>query len=78
MNGEGLLLLGIVWLPAVIVSYVLRTAVWDNETLLSDTVLFITLTAVTTVLLMLLVVAGIWIPARQASRINPVDALHYE
>mgnify|MGYP000361599848 CR=1 FL=1 len=53
----------IVWLPAVIVSYVLRTAVWDNETLLSDTVLFITLTAVTTVLLMLLIVAGIWIPA---------------
>lgn len=78
MIGEGLMLLGIVWLPAVIVSYVLRTAVWDNETLLSDTVLFITLTAVTTVLLMLLIVAGIWIPARQASRINPVDALHYE
>lgn len=78
MIGEGLMLLGIVWLPAVIVSYVLRTAVWDNETLLSDTVLFITLTAVTTVLLMLLIVAGIWIPARQASRINSVDALHYE
>lgn len=78
MIGEGLMLLGIVWLPAVIVSYVLRTAVWDNETLVSDTVLFITLTAVTTVLLMLLIVAGIWIPARQASRINPVDALHYE
>ena len=78
MIGEGLMLLGIVWLPAVIVSYELRTAVWDNETLLSDTVLFITLTAVTTVLLMLLIVAGIWIPARQASRINPVDALHYE
>lgn len=78
MIGEGLMLLGIVWLPAVIVSYVLRTAVWDNETFLSDTVLFITLTAVTTVLLMLLIVAGIWIPARQASRINPVDALHYE
>ena len=78
MIGEGLMLFGIVWLPAVIVSYVLRTAVWDNETLLSDTVLFITLTAVTTVLLMLLIVAGIWIPARQASRINPVDALHYE
>lgn len=78
MIGEGLMLLGIVWLPAVIVSYVLRMAVWDNETLLSDTVLFITLTAVTTVLLMLLIVAGIWIPARQASRINPVDALHYE
>ena len=78
MIGEGLMLLGIVWFPAVIVSYVLRTAVWDNETLLSDTVLFITLTAVTTVLLMLLIVAGIWIPARQASRINPVDALHYE
>lgn len=78
MIGEGLMLFGIVWLPAVIVSYVLRMAVWDNETLLSDTVLFITLTAVTTVLLMLLIVAGIWIPARQASRINPVDALHYE
>lgn len=78
MIGEGLMLFGIVWLPAVIVSYVLRTAVWDNETLLSDTVLFIMLTAVTTVLLMLLIVAGIWIPARQASRINPVDALHYE
>ena len=68
MIGEGLMLLGIVWLPAVIVSYVLRTAVWDNETLLSDTVLFITLTAVTTVLLMLLIVAGIWIPARQAGK----------
>ena len=32
----------------------------------------------TTLVMAMLITAGVWAPARQASRINPVDALRYE
>jgi putative ABC transport system permease protein len=45
---------------------------------LPDFLFFLLISVMVTLLLALLIIAGIWYPARQASRINPVDALHYE
>ena len=76
--GEGLVLFALVWVPGVVIAWLLRHVVsifadripFDFCALM--TILF------TTLVMALLIVAGIWVPARQASRINPVDALRYE
>lgn len=79
--GEGLLLFALVWIPAVGVVYFfqelflsilvssfgslgLKYLLWGG--------LFSTLVMV------MLIVAGTWYPARQASRVNPVEALREE
>ena len=72
------MLFALVWVPGVVIAWLLRHVVsifadripFDFCALM--TILF------TTLVMALLIVAGIWVPARQASRINPVDALRYE
>ena len=78
MIGEGLMLFALVWIPGLVVVYLLRDVFSVYEVPLSAGWLFVILTVITTLVMALLIVAGIWVPARQASRINPVDALRYE
>ena len=81
MMGEGLLLFALVWIPALVVVYLFRESLSsafvvpfdsDNVAYLLWSILF------STFVMVLLILVGTWYPARQASRINPVDALHYE
>lgn len=81
MIGEGLVLFALAWLPGMIILFLLRdglTSFTDYSLPLPDFLFFLLISVMVTLLLALLIIAGIWYPARQASRINPVDALHYE
>lgn len=78
--GEGLTLFALVWVPGVVVVYLMRDAVniLNLPLPLSDGWFFTLIGLLTTLVMALLITAGVWTPARQASRINPVDALRYE
>lgn len=81
MVGEGLALFASAWLPGIILLFLLRSSLFgftDYALPLPDFLFFLLISVMVTLLLALLIIAGIWYPARQASRINPVDALHYE
>ena len=78
MWGEGLLLFSLVWFPGVIIFYLIHDTFKLYETSLSGWAFCLTVMLIVTLFMVLLIMVGIWYPARQASRINPVDALHYE
>ncbi len=80
MIGEGLALFGLIWIPGMVIAYLLRGVVniFDYTLPLPDGLYFLFISIFATLLMSLLIIAGTWYPARQASRINPVDALHYE
>lgn len=77
--GEGLLLFVLATIPAVFICYHIGnfdiierwTVVWGAKRFLSG--IFITL-----VMMPLMIVAGIWYPARQAMKVQPAEALHNE
>lgn len=78
MWGEGLLLFSLVWFPGVIIFYLIHDTFKLYETSLSGWAFCLTVMLIVTLFMVLLIMVGIWYPARRASRINPVDALHYE
>jgi len=81
MIGEGLLLFAWVWIPGLFIAYYLRgvfTFVDYSVVSISEDVYFVPISIIVTLLMALLIVVGIWYPARQASRINPVEALRDE
>ena len=65
--GEGLILLTVVAIPA--------TIVWPVEW---STFRFVAGISVTWLLMALMIVFGIWMPATQAMKIQPAEALHEE
>ena len=77
---EGLLLLLIVTMPALIIDLNLAKAElnsWRNGTTLEwDRLLLCA--AASFVLIALMIVIGIWYPARRAMRVQPAEALHDE
>ncbi len=79
LMGEGVLLLVSAFLPALIACYNIGVAdpmnVWEMKWGLAR---FIPGALITFVLMLLMIVAGIWFPARQAMKIEPAEALHNE
>lgn len=77
--GEGLWILIFAFLPAIIICYNIGyadvTRVWQMEW---GMMRFIPAIVVTFVLLALMIIAGIWYPAKQAMKIQPAEALHDE
>jgi len=79
MIGEGLTLFTLVWIPGMVVAYVLKDAFEQSHFIqMSETMYFLLVSCLVTLFMILLIAAGIGYPARQASRVNPVDALRDE
>lgn len=77
---EGLLLLAIATVPAVFIDWNLANAelnAWmDGSTF--GVVRFIITAFISFLLIALMIIVGIWIPARKAMRVQPAEALHDE
>ena len=75
--GEGVLLLSLAAVPAWIVCYHIGSAdltdAWQMEW---GAARFIPGAVITLLLMVAMIVAGIWYPARQAMKIQPAEALH--
>jgi len=86
LTGEGLLLLALVTIPAMIVCYnvgmaeftIGRTELISTWPVKWSFVRFLLGTMGAWLLIALMVVIGIWFPARQAVNIQPAEALHEE
>ena len=85
--GEGLLLLALVTLPAMLVCYnvgvgeftIGRTALsWRPGPVEWSMIRFLIGSLGAWLLIALMVMMGIWYPARQAMKIEPAEALHEE
>ncbi len=77
---EGFFLLLIVTVPAVVIDYLLAHAelnTWHNGTTL-EAPRFWFCVAATFALIALMIVVGIWYPARRAMKVQPAEALHDE
>ena len=80
LMSEGMLLLLIVTPLALIVDYVLASAelnAWRNGTTL-ETGRFLLCAALAFVSIALMILIGIWYPARRAMKVQPAEALHDE
>ena len=86
LTGEGLLLLALVTLPAMIICYNIGVAEFTiGRTELISTwpvkwtfIRFLLGSLGAWLLIALMVMVGIWFPARQAMKIQPAEALHEE
>lgn len=84
--GEGLLLLALVTLPAMVVCYnvgmaeftIGRTSLISTWPIEWSVIRFLAGSLGAWLLIALMVVIGIWFPARQAMKIEPAEALHEE
>ena len=76
---EGLLLLTLAAVPAALVAFNVGMAeLVDVERMPFDAVRFVVAIGVTWALMSVMVVLGIWYPARRAMRVQPAEALHDE
>ncbi len=76
---EGLLLLTLAWLSALFICWALsKTSIIDTELLAFSTTRFVVAIAITYLLLALMIILGIWFPARKAVKISPAEALRDE
>lgn len=77
--GEGLLLLTLAAVPAALVAFNVGMAeLVDVERMSFDAVRFVVAIGVTWALMSVMVVLGIWYPARRAMLVQPAEALHDE
>ena len=77
---EGLILLTFATLPALLIDYNiahLELTEWDGNAYISASRFLIT-TGITWLLMALMIIGGIWFPARKAMKIEPAQALHEE
>ena len=77
---EGLLLLVIATIPAVFINRNLANSelnAWMNGTTIVGGRFIITV-LISFILIALMIVVGIWIPARKAMKVQPAEALHNE
>lgn len=76
---EGTFLLILAFIPALFISLNLAYGDLIDKELLPFTLLrFVICQAITFLLIVGMIRIGIWYPARQTSRLEPADALHYE
>ncbi|WP_288156243.1 ABC transporter permease, partial [Phocaeicola sartorii] len=77
---EGLILLAVATIPAIFIDWNLANAelnAWmDGSTL--GWIRFVNTVLISFVLIALMIVVGIWIPARKAMKVQPAEALHEE
>lgn len=78
LNNEGLLLLSLAALPAAVIYYHIGSLDLAEASMDWGVVRFLITFAVTYLLMALMILAGIWFPARQAIRIQPAEALREE
>lgn len=79
MLGEGLLLAGLAFIPALVVCCNIALAgLIDTQAMDNTPFRFAQSILMTALLIAGMVVAGIWYPASEASRLQPADALHDE
>lgn len=78
LNGEGLLLLTLAALPAAILCFNLGYLELTEGYIEWGIVRFLITFGCTYILMSLMILLGIWFPARQAIRIQPAEALHEE
>lgn len=77
--GEGLLLLVLAAVPALLITFNLGYAeLVEVSRLPFDAVRYIVGVLLTLLLMALMIVSGIWFPARQAMKVQPAEALHEE
>lgn len=76
---EGLLLLSLMAVPAFLICFNLQLSELTKGEYLDYTFLrFLTGFAITYALMAVMIMLGIWYPARQTARLEPAEALHYE
>ena len=78
LNKEGLLLLTLAALPAAVICYNIGYLDLTGGYLEWGVVRFLITFAITYLLMTLMILIGIWFPARQAIRIHPAEALREE
>ena len=78
LNAEGLLLLTLAAIPAIIVCFNLGYLDMTEGYMEWGVYRFLICMGITYVLMALMILLGIWFPARQAIRIQPAEALHEE
>ena len=78
LNKEGLLLLTLAALPAAVICYNIGYLDLTEGYLEWGVVRFLITCAITYFLMTLMILVGIWFPARQVIRIHPAEALREE
>lgn len=79
INTEGILLLTFICLPAIIICINMQVFELNNQYYMDYTFgRFITSMGVTYLLIAIMILFGIYIPARKASQLQPAEALHNE
>lgn len=77
--GEGVLLLTLAFVPAVVICGNIMFADLTNTVLMDNTLLrFVVGMLITYLLIVGMIIAGIWYPANEAASLEPAEALHYE
>lgn len=79
MVGEGVLLLVLVFIPSLVISFnIAHMDLIDTYQLPFTWLRFAICGGITFVLIVLMIICGVWYPARSTARLEPAEALHYE
>ena len=78
MVGEGVLLLVLAFIPSLVISFNIHMDLIDTYQLPFTWLRFAICGGITFVLIVLMIICGVWYPARSTARLEPAEALHYE
>ena len=79
MVGEGVLLLVLAFIPSLLISFnIAHMDLIDTYQLPFTWLRFAICGGITFVLIVLMIICGVWYPARSTARLEPAEALHYE
>ena len=79
MVGEGVLLLVLAFIPSLVLRFnIAQISAWETYQLPFTWLRFAICGGITFVLIVLMIICGVWYPARSTARLEPAEALHYE